>query len=184
MVASPKLFLVFKPWLPLKPQLSILRLLESFTAWAKKALDLGPQGIMFPVIDDPDLAKKSVSYCWYPPNKVRGVAHPVATRVAEKAVLDSDSETYLAGCAMPNDGPVERKRRGYHLVCGGADVGLFRSATVDDVKKGSEILDFQVSDFLPWAMRRGNNGDGDGYFKASAQEIRPHFATLSVAFEH
>ena len=58
-------------------------------------------------------------------------------RVAEMAVLDSDSdsETYLAGCAMPNDGPDELKRRGYHLVCGGADVGLFRSAAVDDVKR-------------------------------------------------
>ena len=55
--------------------------------------------------------------------------------VVEKAVLDSDSETYLAGCAMPNDGPDELKRRGYHLVCGGADVGLFRSAAVDDVKR-------------------------------------------------
>ena len=55
--------------------------------------------------------------------------------VVEKVVLDSDSETYLAGCAMPNDGPDELKRRGYHLVCGGADVGLFRSATVDDVKR-------------------------------------------------
>jgi len=55
--------------------------------------------------------------------------------VAEKAVLDSDSETYLAGCAMPNDGPVELERRGYHLMCGGADVGLFRRAAVDDVKR-------------------------------------------------
>ena len=56
-------------------------------------------------------------------------------RVAEKAVLDSDSETYLAGCAMPNDGPDELTRRGYRMVCGGADVGFFRSAAVDDVKR-------------------------------------------------
>jgi len=43
---SEALPLVFKPWLPLKPQL-YSRLPESSAAWAKKALDLGPQGIMF-----------------------------------------------------------------------------------------------------------------------------------------
>uniref|UniRef100_A0A7N2KUN5 Uncharacterized protein n=1 Tax=Quercus lobata TaxID=97700 RepID=A0A7N2KUN5_QUELO len=79
--------------------------------------------------------------------------------VAEKAVLDSDSETYLAGCAMPNDGPVELGRRGYHLT-----------------QPGSFFSSFQ--------QRRGNNGDRDGSFKASAQEIRTHFATLRTAFEH
>ncbi|KAL4651307.1 hypothetical protein ACB092_01G150400 [Castanea dentata] len=57
--------------------LAILRLLESSVAWAKKALDLEPQGIMFLVIDDLELAKKAVSYCRYPPNGVRGAAHPV-----------------------------------------------------------------------------------------------------------
>ncbi len=36
-------------------------------------------------------------------------------RVAEKTVFDSESKTYLAGFAMPNDGPEELKRRGYHM---------------------------------------------------------------------
>ena len=56
---------------------AILKLPESSAEWAKKALDLGPQGIRFPVIDDPELAKKAVSYYQYPPNGVRGEAHPV-----------------------------------------------------------------------------------------------------------
>ena len=56
-------------------------------------------------------------------------------RVAEKAVLDSESKTYLAGFAMPNDGPDELKRRGYHMVCGNVDVALFKNAAVDDVKR-------------------------------------------------
>ena len=56
---------------------TILRLLESSVEWAKKALDLGPQGIMFPVIDDPELVKKAISYCQYPPHGVRGAAHLV-----------------------------------------------------------------------------------------------------------
>jgi 2-keto-3-deoxy-L-rhamnonate aldolase RhmA len=185
---------------------AILRLPESSATWAKKALDLGPQGLMFPMIDDPDSAQKAVSFTRYPPNGVRGAAHPVARaskygldeeyinkcedellimcqiesveavknakeiaavdgvdcvmigpldlsasmgwlgdpvnekvkemmKVAEKAVLDRESGAYLAGFAMPNDGADELKRRGYHMVCGGVDVGLFRSAVADDVKR-------------------------------------------------
>ena len=58
-----------------------------------------------------------------------------AMGVAEKAVLDSESKTYLAGFAMPNDGPDELKRRGYHMVCGNVDVALFKNAAIDDVKR-------------------------------------------------
>lgn len=56
---------------------AILRLPESTAAWAKKALDLGPQGIMFPMIESAKEAQKAVSYCRYPPNGVRGAAHPI-----------------------------------------------------------------------------------------------------------
>uniref|UniRef100_A0A803LWQ6 HpcH/HpaI aldolase/citrate lyase domain-containing protein n=2 Tax=Chenopodium quinoa TaxID=63459 RepID=A0A803LWQ6_CHEQI len=56
---------------------AILRLPESTAAWAKKALDLGPQGIMFPMIESPKEAQKAVSYCRYPPNGVRGAAHSI-----------------------------------------------------------------------------------------------------------
>ncbi|TMW94916.1 hypothetical protein EJD97_009617 [Solanum chilense] len=56
---------------------AILRIPESSATWAKKALDLGPQGIMFPMIDGPKSARKAVSYCRFPPNGVRGSAHTV-----------------------------------------------------------------------------------------------------------
>lgn len=54
---------------------AIIRTPETSATWAKKALDLGPQGIMFPLIDTPKLAKRAVSYCRFPPNGVRGSAH-------------------------------------------------------------------------------------------------------------
>ncbi|KAK4601213.1 hypothetical protein RGQ29_010683 [Quercus rubra] len=185
---------------------AILRIPENSAAWVKKALDVGPQGIMIPMVDDAELAKNAVSYCRYPPNGIRGAAHNVVRaskygideeyinkcekellimcqvesmeavknvkdiaavegvdcvmigpldlsasmgwlkdpvnekvkevmRVAEKTVFDSESKTYLAGFAMPNDGPDELKRRGYHMVCGNVDVALFKSAAVEDVKK-------------------------------------------------
>uniref|UniRef100_A0A5B7BJ46 HpcH/HpaI aldolase/citrate lyase domain-containing protein n=1 Tax=Davidia involucrata TaxID=16924 RepID=A0A5B7BJ46_DAVIN len=186
---------------------AVLRLPESCPTWAKKALDLGPQGIMFPMIDGPKSARKAVSYCRFPPNGVRGSAHTVVRaskygidegylsnfedellimcqvecedgvkkiediaavdgvdciqmgpldlsasmgylwdpghkkvrevmRTAEKAVLGSGrGGAYLGGFAMPHDSPEDLRVRGYHMVSGAVDVGLFRSAAVEDVKK-------------------------------------------------
>ncbi|KAG6405416.1 hypothetical protein SASPL_133005 [Salvia splendens] len=184
---------------------AVLRIPESSTAWAKKALDLGPQGIMFPMIESPKSARKAVSYCRFPPNGVRGSAHTIvrasdygidegylsnfeeellvmcqveseegvkkideiaavegvdcvqmgpldlsasmgylwdpghkkvkeALRGAEKAVLKGKS-AYLSGFVMPHDPATELRRRGYHMVSGAADVGLFRSAAVEDVRR-------------------------------------------------
>lgn len=188
---------------------AILRVPETSATWAKKALDLGPQGIMFPMIDGPKAARKAVSYCRFPPNGIRGSAHTVVRassygidegylsnyedellimcqvecedgvkkieeiaavegvdciemgpldlsaslgylwdpghkkvkevlRAAEATVLRSKPEeggAYLAGFAMPHDSPAALKSRGYHMVSGTVDVGLFRSAAVDDVRK-------------------------------------------------
>ncbi|XP_063946647.1 uncharacterized protein LOC108210649 [Daucus carota subsp. sativus] len=192
---------------------AIIRVPETSDTWAKKALDLGPQGIMFPMIDSPKLARKAVSYCRFPPNGVRGSAHTVVRasgygidngylnnyedellimcqveceeavkkveeiaevegvdcvqmgpldlsasmgylwdpghkkvremmRVAEKGVLKTGKKkgkeydgTFLAGFAMPHDSPEELRKRGYHMVSGAVDVGLFRNAAVEDVRK-------------------------------------------------
>ncbi|OIT04035.1 PREDICTED: uncharacterized protein LOC109224875 [Nicotiana attenuata] len=188
---------------------AILRIPESSATWAKKALDLGPQGIMFPMIDGPKSARKAVSYCRFPPNGIRGSAHTVVRAssygidegylsnysddllimcqvectdgvknikdiaavegvdciqmgpldlsaslgylwdpghkkvrevlsAAEKGVLKrapAEGGAYLSGFAMPHDGPEKLKSRGYHMVSGAVDIGLFRNAAVEDVKK-------------------------------------------------
>ncbi|MBA0851751.1 hypothetical protein Goshw_025251 [Gossypium schwendimanii] len=188
---------------------AIIRLPESSAVWAKKALDLGPQGIMFPMIDSPKDARKAVSYCRFPPNGIRGSAHTVVRasnyginegylsnykedllimcqvetvdgvkkveeiaavegvdciqmgpldlsaslgylwdpghkkvremlRTVEKEVLKSDRKdggAFLAGFAMPHDPPEALGKRGYHMVSGAVDVGLFRNAAVEDVRK-------------------------------------------------
>ncbi|XP_058203711.1 uncharacterized protein LOC131317976 [Rhododendron vialii] len=190
---------------------AILRIPESNATWAKKALDLGPQGIMFPMIEGPKMAREAVSYCRFPPHGVRGSAHTVVRasgygidagylsnyedellimcqveseesvenikdiaavdgvdciqmgpldlsasmgylwdpgnkkvrevmRKAEKAVLGMEGGTYLSGFAMPHDGPDDLRRRGYHMVSGAVDVGLFRSAAVEDVRKFKSSL--------------------------------------------
>ncbi|XP_071696350.1 uncharacterized protein [Rutidosis leptorrhynchoides] len=190
---------------------AIIRIPDSDPAWAKKALDLGPQGIMFPMIENQKMAKKAVSYCKFPPKGVRGSAHTVVRasdygidngylsnyedellimcqveseegvkkieeiaevdgvdcvqmgpldlsasmgylwdpghkkvkammRTAEKGVLKTTEKgggggAYLSGFAMPHDGPEDMRSRGYGMISGAVDIGLFRSACVEDVNK-------------------------------------------------
>ncbi|XP_074265018.1 uncharacterized protein LOC141587429 [Silene latifolia] len=73
---------------------AIIRLPESTETWAKKALDLGPQGIMFPMIQSHKDARKAVSYCRYPPDGVRGAAHPIV-RASGYGV---HAASYLGSC--------------------------------------------------------------------------------------
>ncbi|XP_022761981.1 uncharacterized protein LOC111307908 [Durio zibethinus] len=189
---------------------TILRLPENSPSWAKKALDLGPDGLMFPMIDDPESARNAVTYCRYPPAGIRGAAHPIVRaskygldddylakcesellimcqvesekavkrsgeiaavdgvdcvmigpldlsasmgylidpgnekvkdimKVAEEAVLAGDG-AYLAGFSMPHDPPNEMRKRGYHKICGGVDLALFRNAALEDVEKFKKIV--------------------------------------------
>ncbi|XP_061357319.1 uncharacterized protein LOC133301672 [Gastrolobium bilobum] len=196
---------------------AIIRIPETSAMWAKKALDLGPQGIMFPMIESAKWARKAVSYCRFPPGGVRGSAHPVVRasgygiddgylgsymeellvmcqveseegvenvdeivavdgvdvvqmgpldlsaslgclwdpgnkkvkevlREAERKVLESKEKVYLSGFALPHDGPQDLKSRGYHMVSGAVDVGLFRSAAVEDVESFKMSLTEEGSD--------------------------------------
>ncbi|KAL1319823.1 hypothetical protein HN51_064572 [Arachis hypogaea] len=180
---------------------SLIRLPESSAVWAKKALDIGPAGLIFPGINSPKSARDAVSYCAYPPKGVRGAAHPAVRasnygldqnylskcehdlliicqidsevglesvkdiaavdgvdcvmlgplgpglspdklRTAEDAVLELKASRgpgkgpHLAGFPSYRnlqEGSVELKKRGYHLVCGSTDVTLFRDAALASV---------------------------------------------------
>lgn len=185
---------------------AIIRIPDNDPVMVKKAMDLGPQGLMFPMIDGPKAAKRAVSYCRYPPKGIRGAAHSVvrASRYgvndkyleeyedevlvmcqveseeavkkieeiamvegvdciqmgptdlsasmgflndlgnkrakemlqrAEKGVFGLKNGPFLAGFAMPHDPPTELQRRGYHMVSGAVDIGLFRDAAIADLRK-------------------------------------------------
>ena len=177
------------------------------------------------MIDSPKDAKKAVSYCRFPPDGIRGSAHPVVRasnyginegylsnymedllimcqvetvdgvkkveeiaavdgvdcvqmgpldlsaslgylwdpghkkvremlRTAEKGVLKSDPTdggAFLGGFAMPHDPPEELGRRGYRMVSGAVDIGLFRNAVLEDVRK------FKIS------LTVGSDDDGEEY---------------------
>ncbi|MED6127147.1 hypothetical protein PIB30_085350 [Stylosanthes scabra] len=182
---------------------SLIRLPESSAVWAKKALDIGPVGLVFPGVNSPNSARDAVSYCSYPPKGVRGAGHPAVRasnygldqnylskceddlliicqidsedglesvkdiaavdgvdcvmlgpfgpglspdklRMAEDAVLELKAESglgkgpHLGGFPSPSyenpeEGGVELKKRGYHLVCGSMDITLFRDAALASV---------------------------------------------------
>ncbi|CAN8246563.1 unnamed protein product [Cochlearia groenlandica] len=215
---------------------AILRLPESCPTWAKKALDLGPQGIMFPMIESRKDATRAVSYCRFPPEGIRGSAHTVVRaskygidegylgnyadellimcqvessegvkkadeiaavdgvdcvqmgpldlsasmgylwdpghkkvremmRKAEKSVLGSDPAkggAYLSGFAMPHDGASAIRERGYSMVAGAVDVGLFRNAAVEDVRRFKMGL-VDESDGED-SLLNGKDGDDEKYW--------------------
>ncbi|KAF0924380.1 hypothetical protein E2562_010055 [Oryza meyeriana var. granulata] len=198
---------------------AVIRLPEACPVWAKKALDLGPAGLMLPAVESPAAAAAAVSHCRYPPRGVRGAAHPIVRasayglddsylsrcedetliicqvetaagiaevdaiaavdgvdvvqmgpldlsasmgylwdpgnrkvrarlREAEKKVLDARKKVaasdgnvaYLGGFAMPNDPAEQLKLRGYHMVAGAVDIGMFRKAALEDVKRFKEAV--------------------------------------------
>lgn len=191
----------------------VLRLPDTTAAAAKKALDLGPAGIMFPMIDSAAAAEEAVSFCRYPPRGVRGAAHTVVrasaygiddgylSRIEDDLLIMCQVESakgvenieeianvegvdciqmgpldlsasmgylwdpgnrkvralmkeaemrvlgvtkkkgvYLGGFAMPHDKPEDLKMRGYHMVAGAVDIGMFRKAAVEDVKRFREAV--------------------------------------------
>ncbi|KAL4187523.1 hypothetical protein AMTRI_Chr09g19400 [Amborella trichopoda] len=90
---------------------AIIRIPESSQTWAKKALDVGPQGIMFPMIESPKAAKKAVSYCKYPPKGVRGAAHPVirASKYGiQEDYLDIYEDELLIMCQVESEEGVKK----------------------------------------------------------------------------
>ncbi|PQQ01539.1 2-keto-3-deoxy-L-rhamnonate aldolase-like [Prunus yedoensis var. nudiflora] len=85
---------------------AILRLPEASAAWAKKALDLGPQGIMFPMIESSKDAKKAVSYCRFPPAGVRGSAHTVVRASSygiDEGYLNNYEDQLLIMCQVESE---------------------------------------------------------------------------------
>ncbi|XP_038984434.1 2-keto-3-deoxy-L-rhamnonate aldolase-like [Phoenix dactylifera] len=82
---------------------AILRLPELSAAWAKKALDLGPQGLMFPMIESPGAAELAVSFCRFPPHGVRGSAHTMVRASAygiDNGYLARVDEELLVMCQV------------------------------------------------------------------------------------
>lgn len=80
----------------------------------------------------------SMGYLWDPGNrKVRALMKDAERRVLE---MSKKKGIYLGGFAMPHDKPEQLKTRGYHMVSGAVDLGMFRKAAVEDVKRFREAV--------------------------------------------
>uniref|UniRef100_A0A0C9RNG6 TSA: Wollemia nobilis Ref_Wollemi_Transcript_8391_1977 transcribed RNA sequence n=1 Tax=Wollemia nobilis TaxID=56998 RepID=A0A0C9RNG6_9CONI len=90
---------------------AIIRIPDNDPALAKKAMDLGPQGIMFPMIDSPKDARKAVSYCRYPPKGIRGASHP-AVRASRYGInlnyLEEYEDEVLVMCQVESEEAVKK----------------------------------------------------------------------------
>jgi 2-keto-3-deoxy-L-rhamnonate aldolase RhmA len=87
----------------------------------------------------------SMGYLWDPGNrKVRATLREAERKVLEarkkKVAGSDDNAAYLGGFAMPNDPAEQLKLRGYHMVAGAVDVGLFQKAALDDIKRFQEAV--------------------------------------------
>jgi 2-keto-3-deoxy-L-rhamnonate aldolase RhmA len=56
---------------------AVLRVAANEAAQVKKALDLGPEAIMVPMVETAEQAAAAVAACRYPPRGIRGAAHPI-----------------------------------------------------------------------------------------------------------
>ncbi|KAH7373593.1 hypothetical protein KP509_17G063900 [Ceratopteris richardii] len=71
----------------------ILRVAANDPVLMKKAMDLGPEGIMIPMIETPSDAARAVASCRYPPRGIRGAAHPIV-----RASIYGMNPSYLRNC--------------------------------------------------------------------------------------
>lgn len=90
---------------------AVLRLPVNDPVLVKKALDLGPAGIMFPMIENADDARRAVAACRYPPLGIRGAAHPLvrASRYGlDACYLDNCEQDLLVLCQVETEAAVNR----------------------------------------------------------------------------
>uniref|UniRef100_A0A1J3E3D8 2-keto-3-deoxy-L-rhamnonate aldolase n=3 Tax=Noccaea caerulescens TaxID=107243 RepID=A0A1J3E3D8_NOCCA len=85
---------------------AVLRVPDISQAWAKKALDLGPDGIMFPMVESGRSASEAVSFCRYRPDGVRGCAYSIVRDSKfgfDEAYLASYADKLLVMCQIESE---------------------------------------------------------------------------------
>jgi len=110
----------------------------------------------------------SMGYLWDPGNrKVRAVLREAERKVLEArkkkaAAAAGGNAAYLGGFAMQNDPPEQLKLRGYHMVAGAVDIGMFRKAALDDVKRFREAV-MEIGEEDDEEEEKGEK-ENDGYW--------------------
>ncbi|KAL2610704.1 hypothetical protein R1flu_029277 [Riccia fluitans] len=90
---------------------AVLRLPWNDPVLVKKALDLGPAGVMFPAIENAEEARHAVAACRYPPLGIRGAANSIvrASRYGlNSSYLARCDKDLLIMCQIESEGAVNR----------------------------------------------------------------------------
>jgi 4-hydroxy-2-oxoheptanedioate aldolase len=74
----------------------LIRVPDKAPVHLKRVLDLGPAGVMVPMVNSAEDAAQVVAACRYPPEGIRGVAHPIA----RASKYGTDLARYLARLAQ------------------------------------------------------------------------------------
>jgi len=88
---------------------TVLRVPDISQAWAKKALDLGPDGIMFPMVETGRSASEAVSFCLYRPDGVRGCAYSVVRDSSfgfNEGYLGNYADKLFIMCQIESENPL------------------------------------------------------------------------------
>ena len=82
----------------------LMRVPSNDPAYIKRALDIGVEGVMVPMVDTPEQARAAVAACRYPPDGIRGCASPLvrASRygLEETEYLEAINDNLVIVCQI------------------------------------------------------------------------------------
>lgn len=82
----------------------LMRVPSNDPVYIKRALDIGVEGVMVPMVDTPEQARAAVAACRYPPHGIRGCASPLVRAsgygLEETAYLEAVNDNLLIICQI------------------------------------------------------------------------------------
>lgn len=89
----------------------LMRVPSNDASYIKRALDIGAQGIMVPMVETPDQAEAVVSACRYPPHGIRGCASSLVRAtdygLDEAAYLEAIDDELLVICQIETQAGID-----------------------------------------------------------------------------
>jgi 2-dehydro-3-deoxyglucarate aldolase/4-hydroxy-2-oxoheptanedioate aldolase len=144
--------------------------------WIKKALDIGPAGIIIPQVQTAEDVKKVVQLCKYPPEGIRGVGIARAQGYGEKfqEYVSSANENTAVIIQIEHKNAVKNiegiiKVKGIDCLF----IGPYDLSTSMD--KAGQIADPEIQDAIRQVRETADReGISLGIFGVTADDVRPY----------
>lgn len=142
------------------PTVPIVRVPWNDPVWIKRVLDLGPAGILVPMVEDADEARAAVEATRYPPEGIRGVAGGRASGYGERFVEYVDEANENVAVILQTETERSIENAGEIGAVDGVD-GLFIGPS--DLSKGldafAEWADDRVTGAVETIVTAGHDAD-------------------------